>query len=421
MSQSMRLQMPVIGLEAEFRVFIDDEEVIPETYWRSPSAFIERPLLQRTSKSLQLPSGGALYFDGGVLEVVTPVIEIAPQCTARVVRSLWEQIAFVRDELDAWEKRTGHRARLQAFSCHVNISFELSREERNRKRTIQKLAVLLVRLLPVPIIVLAANRKSTGIGVRPRRDRIEITLDFTPDPGLMAAATALIVGVTRDIIEWDSYLLRDLEASGVPLLEGLEPGPHATRNGWVAKDFHFPKNPFVADVDTAEWRVSDGRVMSLRQIALDVATHFRDSIRRFADPFSTRLLFSVLRGETPSLLDLDDRPAEYDDVGRATRWGSVLPDLANFDAITRDRRSHARRYRDRRTPAEPVAKQRLTRSAYERVFLKLGARKRIRMNGQSLTPVKVRGWYESLFRAPNGEDHFFSIDQLLQHIDWFEE
>src|ERR1051326_4700779 len=345
--QSMRLQMPVIGLEAEFKVFVDDNEIIPEEYWRSPSAFIERPLLKRTSKSLQLPSGGALYFDGGVLEVVTPVIEISPHCTARVVRSLWEQIAFVRDELDAWERRSGHRARLQAFSCHVNISFELSREERSRNRTIQKLAVLLVRLLPVPIVVLAANRRSTGIGVRPRRDRIEITLDFTPDPGLMAAATALIVGVTRDIIEWDSYLLRDLEASGIPLLEHLEPGPHATRNGWVAKDFHFPKNPFVADVDAAEWPVRARRVLSLRQIALEIATHFRESIRYVADPFSMRLLFSVLRGQTASLLDLDDRPAEYDDVGRATRWGSVLPELANFDTITRDRRTRTRRYPDR--------------------------------------------------------------------------
>ena len=417
----MRLQMPVIGLEAEFKVFVDDNEIIPEEYWRSPSAFIERPLLKRTSKSLQLPSGGALYFDGGVLEVVTPVIEIAPHCTARVVRSLWEQIAFVRDELDAWERRSGHRARLQAFSCHVNISFELSREERSRNRTIQKLAVLLARLLPVPIVVLAANRRSTGIGVRPRRDRIEITLDFTPDPGLMAAATALIVGVTRDIIGWDSYLLRDLEASGVPLLEGLEPGRHATRNGWVAKDFHFPKNPFVADIDAAEWPVRARRVLSLRQIALEIATHFRESIRYVADPFSMRLLFSVLRGQTASLLDLDDRPAEYDDVGRATRWGSVLPELANFDTITRDRRTRTRRYPDRRARAEPVPAQRLTRSAYERVFLKLGARKRIRMNGESLTPVSVRGWYESLFRAPNGEDHIFSIDQLLQHLAWFED
>ena len=176
------LEMPVIGLESEFKVFIDETEVTPEEIWRTPSAFIDRPLLRRTSKSSQLPTGGAVYFDGGVIEVVTPVIEIAPQCTARVVRSLWEQIAFVRDQLDLWEERTGQRVRLQAFSCHFNISFELARGERSRNRTIQKLALLLAHLLPVPVLVTGANRGSTGIGVRPRRDRIEITFDFTPDP-----------------------------------------------------------------------------------------------------------------------------------------------------------------------------------------------------------------------------------------------
>ena len=104
------LEMPVIGAEAEFKVFIDDIESMPEDVWRTPAGFIDRPLLKRTNKSMQLPTGGALYFDGGVLEVVTPVIEIAPQCTARLVRSLWEQIGFVRDQLDAWERRSGRKA-----------------------------------------------------------------------------------------------------------------------------------------------------------------------------------------------------------------------------------------------------------------------------------------------------------------------
>src|SRR4051812_20654856 len=210
------LAMPVIGLEAEFKVFIDDEERVPEDVWRTPAAFIDRPLVRRTNKSLQLPTGGALYFDGGVLEVVTPVIEIAPHCTARAVRSLWEQIGFVRDELDKWEARSGRRVRLQAFSCHVNISFELSRGERGAGRTIQKLALLLALALPAPIIVAGANRRSTAIGVRPRRDRIEITLDFTPDPGLMAATVAMIVGIVREVIAWPSYRVGVLEEHGVP-------------------------------------------------------------------------------------------------------------------------------------------------------------------------------------------------------------
>ena len=79
--------MPVVGLESEFKVFIDDEEVVPEEVWRAPSSFIDRPMLRRTSKASQLPTGGAVYFDGGVLEVVTPVIEIGPQCTGRVTGS----------------------------------------------------------------------------------------------------------------------------------------------------------------------------------------------------------------------------------------------------------------------------------------------------------------------------------------------
>src|SRR5438094_2584940 len=151
LSSRMHLAMPVIGIESEFTVFVDDVAVAPEDIWRKPSAFIEQPLLKRTTKSLQLPTGGAIYFDGGVLEVVTPVIEIAPQCTARAVRSLWEQIAFVRDQLDRWAARSGRRVRLQAYSCHVNISFELDRRERSRNRTVQKLAMLLIHLLPVPI------------------------------------------------------------------------------------------------------------------------------------------------------------------------------------------------------------------------------------------------------------------------------
>jgi len=326
------LQMPVIGMESEFNVWLDEVEIDPKPFWKHPGAFIDRPLLKRTSKSSQLPTGGAVYFDGGVIEVVTPVIEIAPQCTARVVRRLWEQIGFVRDQLDRWETRSGKRVRLQAFSCHFNISVELARGERNRNRTIQKLALLLAHLLPVPVTVAGANRRSTGMGVRPRRDRIEMTLDFTPDPGLMSATSALMVGIVRDVISWPSYRLGELEDRGIPILRGIKPGKHPSRNGWVVRDYHFPQSPYTADLDDPIWETIDGK-QSLRDIALATALSFRDSIRRYADPFSFRLLFSILRGETLALLDLDDRPAAYDDVGRAIRWGAVLPELENFAAL----------------------------------------------------------------------------------------
>lgn len=436
------LEMPVIGLEAEFKVFIDEKEVAPEDVWRTPNALVDRPLLKRTNKSLQLPTGGALYFDGGVIEVVTPVIEIAPQCTARVVRSLWEQIGFVRDQLDAWEKRSKKTARLQAFSCHFNISFELERGERSRDRTIQKLAFLLVNLLPVPLVMVAANRNSTGVGVRPRRERIEITMDFTPDPGLMAAATALIVGVVRDVISWPSYRLSALDERGIPRIAGLTPGKHVTRKGWLAKQQHFPRNPFQGNPNAKIWETNAGAKSSLREISLAIAMHFRDSIRRYSDPFSYRLLFAVLRGEMPALLDLKQRPPAYEDVGRVTRWGAVLPELENFHALmndsddadarhrrkidvdeklappwageTGDRRRRARKSTDRRSET-PVPSSRLTRSQYEKVFLKLGGRSRLRVGEQILTPVKVKGWYHSVFVDAAGRETMISIDQLLRY------
>jgi hypothetical protein len=447
------LNMPVVGLEAEFRVFVDGVEIVPEEYWKTPAAFIARPLLERSRKSSQMPTGGAVYFDGGVLEVVTPVIEMAPQCTARAVRSLWEQIGFVRDQLDGWERRNAKDVRLEAFSCHFNISYELAREERNRNRTIQKLALLLAYLLPMPVLVCGANRRSTGMGVRPRRDRIEITLDFTPDPGMMAATTALIVGVVREVIFWPSYRVEELEARGLPILAGVTPGKHATRNGWVTRDFHFARNPFTTGIDEPVWPTTDGRTMSMRGIALEIATAFRESIRRWSDPFSYRLLFSILRGDTPSLLDLDDRPPAYDDVGREVRWGTSLPELHNYaelmddepdaDAHRAPRRrtndieeklappwrgeSTGRRERvtlpsriERRDAPErrsgtPSSSPRLGRSAYERVFRQLGSGKRLQIGRELLTPVGVRGWYHAVFRNARGEERVLSIDQVLEH------
>lgn len=443
------LEMPVIGLESEFKVFIDEKEVTPEEVWRTPSAFIDRPLLRRTSKSSQLPTGGAVYFDGGVIEVVTPVIEIAPQCTARVVRSLWEQIAFVRDHLDRWEERTGKSVRLQAFSCHFNISFELGRGERNRNRTIQKLALLLAHLLPVPAIVAGANRQSTGIGVRPRRDRIEMTFDFTPDPGLMSATAALIVGIVREVISWPSYRLAELEWRGIPIILGVKPAKHPSRNGWVVRDYHYRQSPYLADLDDAIWDTSDGK-QSLRDIALATALSFRNSIRRYSDPFSFRLLFSILRGETLALLDLEERPAAYDDVGVSIRWGAVLPELENFASLMSDddgnekparrrssdleerlappwrgeqqgrrnrlhmpRRTADRRAHDRRKDPAGAASPRLTRSVYEKVFLKLGSGKRLKIGDEILTPVAVKGWYHSVFVDGNGRERMLSIDDIL--------
>src|SRR4029079_17033664 len=221
--QRNKLRLPVIGMESEFNVWLDEVEIDPKPYWKSPSAFIDRPLLPREKSSLQLPTGGAVYFDRGVIEVVTPVIELAPHSTARMVRNLWEQIGFVREQLTKWEKANNHTVRLKAYSAHYNISYAIPKRLQTPHRNEKKLALLLAYILPVPGMLVAANRRSTGIGVRPRGARIEVTCDFTPDPGLMIATATLIVGIVREVMSWDSYELSELEKRAVPVVAGVVP------------------------------------------------------------------------------------------------------------------------------------------------------------------------------------------------------
>jgi hypothetical protein len=330
--RSTRLNMPVIGMESEFNVWLDEVEINPEPYWKHPSAFIDRPLLKREKTSLQLPTGGAVYFDRGVIEVVTPVIELAPSCTARMVRNLWEQIGFVRGQLTNWGEQTGHTVRLKAYSSHYNISYEIPKSQQNRHRNEKALALLLAYILPVPVMLVASNRRSTGVGVRPRGSRIEVTVDFTPDPGLMIAAAALIVGIVREVMTWPSYDLSLLQRLPIPVVDGVVPGKHTTRKGWLTKDFHYQQSPYTSDVNAPIWKTQFGDQRSLRQIAKQTAWFFRKSIRRYSDPFSLRLLFAVLDGRAPSLLELADRPAAYEDVGRLCQWGDVICELKNYES-----------------------------------------------------------------------------------------
>src|SRR2546421_2610594 len=278
------LEMPVCGMESEFNVWLDEVEINPEVYWKHPGNFIDRALLPREKSSLQLPTGGAVYFDRGVIEVVTPVIELAPASTARMVRNLWEQIGFVRDQLTQWGDENDHVVRLKAYSSHYNVSFEIPRRKQNKHRNIQKLALLLAYILPVPVMVVGGNRRSTGVGVRPRGNRIEITVDFTPDPGLMIATATLIVGIVREAMSWPSYELSLLKKLPIPVIAGVVPGKHTTRKGWLAKDFHYPQSPYTSDINAAIWTTQYGKRRSLRQIAKQVAWYFRRSIRKYSDP-----------------------------------------------------------------------------------------------------------------------------------------
>src|SRR5207249_10581663 len=206
--------LPVIGLEAEFNLFINGRRRRPEKVFGDPSRLVRSRMIPRTGKSFQLPTGGAIYFDTGVIEVATPIIELGPGCCYRATRLLWEQIRCLRLELDHWSKRHNCDCRLQGFSTHYNFSFPNARKSKLRNAT--KLAYLLVHVLPVPVILLATNRQSSAVGVRPRGSRIEVTVDFTPDPALMLATCAFIAGAMETVLRWEDFGLRQLDRNGIP-------------------------------------------------------------------------------------------------------------------------------------------------------------------------------------------------------------
>src|SRR2546421_17534 len=204
-----RIQLAAIGMEAEFAVIMDGVQVKPEDIFGSPRKIIREKMMHRKGRSYHLPTGGAVYFDTGVIEIATPVIEIEKACAARAGRSLWESIRFLRRELDAWEEREQRTVHLSGFSTHYNVSFDLPAQTRGTTRTVDKLALLLTHIIPMPVMLLAANRRSTGIGVRPRANRVEVTADFTPDAALMIAAATVIVGIAREVMTWPSFELAE--------------------------------------------------------------------------------------------------------------------------------------------------------------------------------------------------------------------
>ena len=123
------LSLAAVGLEAEFALIVDGRPVKPEDIFKDPRDFIRGPLVHRKGTSYHLPTGGAIYFDTGVIELATPIVEIERGCMVRAGRSLWSSLHFLRDELDAWEARTGRHAQLAGFSAHYNVSAD-GRDER---------------------------------------------------------------------------------------------------------------------------------------------------------------------------------------------------------------------------------------------------------------------------------------------------
>jgi hypothetical protein len=387
-SPSDLLRRAAVGLEAEFTLVVDDRPVRPEALFGDPRGFIRAPLMHRVGTSYHLPNGAAVYFDTGVIEVATPAMELERGCMARAGRSLWESIAIVRSALDRWERATGRRARLTGFSTHYNMSLAADERAVVTAQKLNRIARALTYILPAPVMLLAANRRSTGVGVRPRPHRIEVTADFTPDPAMMIAAGSLIAGITREVLTWRAWTAHDV-ARRVPVVAGFAPMRHTSRRGWLARFDCYRSNPFACDVDTTMWRTTAG-AFSLRELARRVFERFRRPIARVADPFSLRLIASMLGNAGASLLSLPDRPEAYDDVGRLSVWSG-----------------HS-------------ATDHLERSRYERALMNAVSGRRLRLSGVTCTPVRVRGWSSVIFRRDDdGAEIVMPVDSLVDRLgEW---
>ena len=375
----------VIGLEAEFNLLVNGHRRRPEKVFGDPSRLVRRRMIPRTGKSFQLPAGGAIYFDTGVIEVATPIVELEPGCCYRATRLLWEQIRYLRVELDHWAKRHRCQCRLQGFSTHYSFSFPNARK--SKLRNANKLAYLLAHILPVPVILLASNRQSSAVGVRPRRTRVEVTADFTPDPVLMLATCAFIAGVVQTVLRWEDFGLRQLNRHAISRITPFRLRKHSSRRGWRVTAESLGQNPFTSNINAPLWKLRDGRLLSLRAVAAETLTPFRRRIRQIGDSNTLEHITAVFNGDARSLLDFEKRPEPYDDVGRTIDWG----------------RRRMRRW---------------SRSRYEKVIHRMIAREPLRVGQKRYRVDRINGWYQVEFREVGTKRRrTFNLDELVQMSD----
>ena len=101
------------------------------------------------------------------------------------------------------------------------------------------------------------------------------------------------------------------------------------------------------------------------------------------------------------------------------RWKlekSLRGGLTNGKAAKERRKRTAERRK--KTYAIPFPDRRLTRSAYEQVFLKLVSGGRLKVGRDLYKPVGMKGWYHAVFRRESdGAERLLTIDQLLKRMD----
>jgi hypothetical protein len=372
----------VIGLEAEFNLFVNGRRRRPEKVFGDPSRLVRRRMIPRTGKSFQLPAGGAIYFDTGVIEVATPIVELEPGCCYRATRSLWEQIRYLRVELDHWAKRNRCQCRLQGFSTHYNFSFPSTQKSALRNAT--KLAYLLAHILPVPVMLLATNRQSSAVGVRPRGNRIEVTVDFTPDPTLMLATCVFIAAAMETVLRWEDFGLRQIGRHGLPRMARFRLRKHSSRRGWRVTADSLGRNPFTTDTNESLWKLRDGRTLSLRAIAAETLRPFRQRIRQISQSSTLEHIGAVFAGDARSLLDFEKRPDAYDDVGHGIDWG----------------RRRMRRW---------------SRSKYEKIIHRVIAHEPVRIGQKRYRVDRMNGWYQVDCRELGTKRRrTFTLDELVK-------
>ncbi len=201
--------------------------------------------------------------------------------------------------------------------------------------------------------------------MRPRKTRLEVTVDFTPDPALMLAT-------------------RQLTRNGIPCITPFGLQKHSSRHGWRVTGDSLGQNPFVADINAPLWKLRDGRVLSLRAIGAESLTPFRRQIQRISDLTTLRHIAAVFDGGARSLLDFSKRPEAYDDVGRVIDWG----------------RRRMRRW---------------SRSRYEKVIHRVIAREPMRIGQKRYRVERMNGWYQVDFREVGTRRHrTFNLDELVR-------
>jgi hypothetical protein len=194
----------------------------------------------------------------------------------------------------------------------------------------------------------------------------------------MVAAGSLVTGIIREMATWPSFELAALRRRGLPHVRGFAPMPHTSRKGWLARYDCYPSNPFASGAG------------ALRPIARQIFSYFRRPIARIADPFSLRLIAAVLGGRAPSYLDLDGRPAEYDDVGQPRRWQPFYSDVL------------------------------VERSRLEQIVMHALSGDKLRLDGSDYTPTGMQGWSRIVFRRDaDGVRKVVPLEDLLEHLpDW---